>query len=995
MRRFAVLACLALAVVSLGQQLKPPTSQEEDNKKFHQPKVKGTPASARLQGYALRQKMEADSYFTKLAWRSIGPEEQGGRVIWFDSPKNKPNSLYVAYATGGLWRSDDMGNNWTSLFDDQPAFAIGHVALSKDGNTIWVGTGENNSQRTSYDGLGVYKSTDAGKTWNYMGLGETQRIGKIVISPKNENVVYVGAIGGLYSQGNDRGVYKTTDGGKTWSHVLKFDDDYTGVVDLAVDPRNSDVVYAAAWDRDRRAWDFRDGGPGTAIYKTVNGGKSWTKLEGGLPASGNLGRIGIALAPSKPDRLYVYVDNRGGDPDTLFRDENLPSGNLTAPRFHMIQDPKVFTAIDIKILDRFVSNNLPRGTKAEDIVKAVNDGKMTLADIAKKMEERNPNVWEMEVMQSEVYRTDDAGKSWNKTNVGYIDTEGYGYYCGRISVNPADPDDVTITSMLLYRSRDGGRTFASSVGRGVHVDFHYYWFDPTNPRFQAVGSDGGLYFSYDDGDTWRHINNMAVGQWTTIAVDNKTPYNVIGGMQDNGTSRGPSNYRPGLDDMARWVDVGGGDGSAVAVDPRDDGDMIYGSSQFGSFYFRNTKTNEVRGVRPRGEGPTDQLRFNWISPILVSPHHPDIVYVGSNKLHRSLNQGRSFETISPDLTRNKPNGDVPFSTLKDISESPLKFGVIYTGADDGRVMVTKDFGTTWQDISTPQPDKWVSRVVASKYDKGTVFVSQTGYRDDDYTPYLWKSTDYGKSWSSITGNLPPEPINVIREDPDKKDWLYVGTDLGVYVSFDGGKAWTPLNGGIPRTPVHDIAVQARERELAIATHARSAWIFKLKDLEKVYDVRDKDLFVWPISDMIRGNWEYRGRFDSRSEEEEEEEAAQGQGGGRGPGRFGGGDPELNGEVFTKTPGKGKVRILDKDGKVVLEREFDWTRGYNTFNMSLLTKQGKPRFSTDVKNRKVTTVEEAIKDPYADERNQYVPAGEYKVEVSVGDKVQTVTWKLGS
>lgn len=991
MRRVTVFACLALAAVSFGQQLKPPTSQAEDAKKFHEPRVTGTPVTQRLAAYEARKKLEEASFYSKVTWRSVGPEEQGGRVIWFGTPEKKPSTYYVAYATGGLWRSEDYGNNWTSLFDNEAAFAIGHVALSKDGNTIWIGTGENNSQRTSYDGMGVYKSTDAGKSWRYMGLGETRRIGRVVIDPKDENTVYVGAIGALYSQSTDRGVYKTTDGGKTWSHALKLDE-YTGVIDLAIDPRNPQVLYAAAWDRDRRAWNFRDGGPGTAIYKTVNGGKSWTKLENGLPKTGDLGRIGLAIAPSNPDRVYAYIDNQGGDPDTLYRDENLPGGTLTAKRFRMITDPKVFTSIDKAVIGRFVGAYLPRDTNADDLIKSVNEGKTSLEDIAKKMQDRNPRVWEMEVMHGEVYRTDDAGKSWKKANVGYIDTEGYGYYCGRVIVNPHDADDVCITSMLLYRSRDGGKNFASAIGGGVHVDYHWYWYDPTNPNFQTVGNDGGLYFSGDDGKSWRHINNMSVGQFTTIGVDNKTPYNIFGGMQDNGTSKGPSTYRPGRDPLHRWTGVGGGDGSAIAVDPRDDGDIFYGSSQFGSFYFRNQKTNESRQVRPRPERTGEVLRFNWISPIIISTHHPDVIYIGSNRLHRSLNQGRTWEILSPDVTKNRENGDVPFSTIKEIAESPFKFGMLYVGCDDGTVKFTDNHGATWTDISTPAPDRWVTRIIASKHDRNTVYVSQNGYRQDDQTPYLWKSTDNGKTWTSIVANLPLEAINVVREDPDKKDWLYVGTDLGVYVSFDAGASWVPLHGGIPRTPVHDLVVQPRERELVIASHARSVWIYELNDLEKVYGQREKDLFVWPISDMTRGNWEYRrggfGGFEGG-----EAQAPQGGGGGRGQGAVSA--ATLRGEMFTKEPGKGKVRILDKEGKAVLEGDFDWVRGYNPFSLDLMTKAGKPRFSTDVKGRKVTTAEEALKDPYAEERNQYLPAGDYTIEVSVGSKTTTLKWKLTS
>ncbi len=973
MRHIHLIALLALGTLA-GAQLKPPTSQSDDAKKFHPKQVVCTSVSVRLDAYEKRKKLESDSIFGNLKWRSVGPEEQGGRVIWFGTPEKQPQTYYVAFATGGLWRSTDRGNNWTPIFDNEAAYAIGHVALSKDGQTIWIGTGENNSQRTSYDGMGVYKSTDAGATWKYTGLAETRRIGKVVIDPKNENTVYVGAIGGLYSQSTDRGVYKTTDGGKSWQHVLKLDE-YTGVIDLAIDPRNPEILFAAAWDRDRRSWNFRDGGPGTAIYKSSNGGKSWTKMANGLPASGNLGRVGLAVAPSKPSRIYAYIDNQGGDPDTLFRDEFVTDGTLTAKRFRMIKDPKVFAAIDKKVLERFATSSLPKETKLDDLLKSVEEGKTSLDDIGKLMEQRNPKVWEMEVMHSEVYRSDDSGASWKKVNLGYLDTEGYGYYCGRVIVSPHDPDDVTISSMLQWRSRDGGKTWKTATGRGVHVDYHWYWYDPTDAKHQMVGNDGGIYVSGDDGGTWRHINSMPVGQFTTIGVDTKSPYNIIGGMQDNGTSRGPSNYRPGRDQLHRWQGIGGGDGSAVAVDPRDDGDLVYGSSQFGSFYARNTKTNESRSIRPRNETPTVPLRFNWISPIIISPHHPDIIYIGSQKLHRSLNQGRTWETLSPDLTKNRENGDVPFSTIKEIAESPFKFGIIYIGCDDGNMRMTMDHGTNWQNIDTPAPDKWVTRIVASKHDRSTVFVSQNGYREDDSTPYLWKSTDFGKSWKSIAGNLPAEAINVVREDPDKKDWLYVGTDMGVYVSLDGGTNWVPLQGGIPRTPVHDLVIQPKEREIVIASHARSVWIFKLADFDKVLERKDKDLFVWPISDTTRTSWEMRRKPDWDTSEPT--------------------SPELAGEAFTKEAGKATVKILDKAGKVVLSKDFDWIKGYNTFSIPLETGKGKPRFSTDVKGRKVETGADAVKDPYAAERFQYLPAGEYKVEVTIAGRTTSVNWKLVS
>lgn len=992
--RFPAFGLVMLAAVTAQGQLKPPPEQNEDLKKYGMTKRAPTPASVRLKGFEQRRAMEATAPYSRIPWRNIGPEIQGGRVIAFDSPRNAPDKHFVAFATGGLWSTEDMGNQWKPLTDSLPGFAIGDFALGKDGSTIYLGTGENNSQRTSYDGMGVFKSTDGGASWKYTGLAETQRIGRILISPKNENVVYVGALGGLYSTSPDRGVYKTVDGGKTWQHVLKIDDT-TGVIDMAMDPRNPDVVYAAAWDRERRAWNIKDGGPGSAIYKTTDGGKTWSKIMNGIPENKSLGRIGIALAPSKPDRLYLYIDNQGGDEEHLYRDEWVRSGVLTANRFRQITDPAIFTAIDPKVIETFVKAYLPANTKPEEIVQSVKDKKMTLEDIAKMMAERNPNVWNMPIAESEIYRTDDGGKTWKKVNRQYLDTSGYGYYCGRVVVNPKDPDNVIVLSMAMYRSEDGGVSFTTG-GRGLHSDHHSYWFDPRNPRFQVSGNDGGMYWSFDNGENWRHINTMAVGQFTTIGVDNKTPYNVYGGLQDNGTMKGPSNYGRGFRSQPwQWTAIGGGDGSALAIDPRPESEVVYTSSQFGSFGGQDQKSGQRWGFGGRASfaGASD-LRWNWIAPIIVSKHKPDVIYIASNRVHRSTEQGRSkWETISPDLTKQIPNGDVPHSTIKDLSESPAAYGVLYAGTDDGKVWVTKDDGATWTDIST-STDKWVCRVVASQYDPATVYVAQTGYREDDYTPYLWKSTDFGKTWTSIVGDLPTEMINVVREDPNQKGWLYVGTDLGVYLSRNGGANWIPLNGSIPLTPVHDIAVQARDKELVIGSHARSVWILPLAKIYELTDeIMSKDFHLWPISDMTRGDWEYRRQFEPSPEAEEEEEAAQTPGAPQG-GRQGQGGtaPAIRGELWTKTGGEGFLRLKDKDGKVVKEKAMTWATGYNPWDLDLLLKPGK-RFTIENKPRKIANAADAVRDWFEGERPVYVAPGDYTIEFVIGSKTQSTPWKL--
>ncbi|HMS56629.1 MAG TPA: hypothetical protein PKA27_14640 [Fimbriimonadaceae bacterium] len=960
---------VALSSVSAFSQshipFKNPPTKVEEAKKFMEPKVKGTPASVRMKGYEQRLQMEATSPFSQILWRNVGSEIQGGRVVDFHVPDNDPGTMVVAYATGGLWKSGDQGVTWTPIFDRESSFAIGDFAVGKDGKTIWVGTGENNSQRTSYSGTGVFKSTDGGQTWANMGLWETHRIGRVLINPKNENVVYVGAIGSLYSANPERGVYKTTDGGKTWSHVLKLDD-MTGVIDMAMDPRNPDVLYAAAWERDRRAWNFREGGPGTAIYKSTNAGQSWTKLSNGLPPQGDLGRIGIAIAESKPDTVYAFFDNQGGDSDTIWKDEYQPGGILTLNRYWWLTEDE-FLKVPKDVLTKFVESYLPRETKVDEIIQQVTDKKITLKDVDALIRQRNPNAFSNDQADAQVYRSDDAGKTWRRTHSRNIG-EHQGYYGGRISVSPHNPEEIYFTGVQMFRSDNGGKSFYTVANR-AHVDWHVYTVSKHNPNFHAAGSDGGLYLSYDGGKNWRHINSIPVGQYTTIAVDTKTPYNIYGGLQDNGTMKGPSNYRPGISDPSLWKDINGGDGSAIAVDPRDGGDIVYVAFQWGQHTAIDQKNNRRWSTRPTGQG----LRFQWISPFIISPHHPDIVYVGSQKLHRSFNQGRRWETISEDLTTNRENGDVPYATLKDLSESPFKFGLIYAGTDDGLVKMTPDGGNTWKDITPAQTrGKWVCRVVASKHEAGTVYLAQTGYREDDWTPYLWKSTDYGTTWTSIVSNLPPEPINVIREDPTTKGMLYVGTDLGVFVSYDDGGKWEPLSGGIPRTPVHDIAIQEQAKEMVIASHARSVFVLKLDKLYETTDeVRKNDLKLWTVDDMTASDrWPYR-RAPEWSD--------------RGPEA-----PKFSGQYWSMSAGNASLRIKDKEGKVIKEKELKAVVGWNFFDLDL---ELRPFKRLTVTPKPPKTAEEALKDPYEAERAAYVAPGEYVLELQVGAKTVSQPWKL--
>jgi len=942
-------------------------SKEEERKKFHAP-VKGMPAAERIKGYEQRLKMEADSPFGGLKWRNIGPENQGGRVVQIAAPKNDPKSVFVAYATGGLWRTADDGQTWTSLFDGQSAFGIGAFALSPDGQTIWVGTGEANNQRTSYSGTGIFKSTDGGKTWANMGLPESHHIGKILIDPKNPNVVYAATMGHLYSQNPERGLYKTTDGGKTWNQILKVDE-YTGCMDVILDPRNPDLLVASMYDRDRRAWNYRESGPGSGVFRSTNGGKTWTKAKD-LPSGEDAGRVGLALCESKPDRMYAFVENQGQDEkDWEEMDERAPSGRLTARRFLLLND-ETLAQVDEDVLNSFLRQATGGELKGADVLKDVKAKKLTYEQLKDQIEEKHPEAFDPGVVGEELFRSDDAGKTWKPVDMAHFGTLG-GYYYDSVFVNPKNPDDLYVTGLPLLRSTDAGKSW-TYVAQDAHVDFHAVWNDPRQDGKVWTGNDGGLYLSYDGGKTTTHINNVGVGQATTIAVDNKRPYNVYIGLQDNGTMKGPSNYIPGRSDPGAWKDINGGDGSAVAVDPRNDGDTVYVAYQFGESTGLNQVTNERWRTKPAPPKGDPAARFNWISPILISTHHPDIVYVGAQRLYRSFNQGKKWEPISPDLTKDKPNGDVPYSTIKDISESPFHFGAIYVGCDDGNVKMTPDGGNTWVDISTPQKDKWVSRVVASKYDENVVYVAQNGYRDDDFSPYLWKSTDKGKTWVSIAGNLPAEPINVVREDPSRKDLLYVGTDMGVYVSYDGGGTWEPLQGGLPHTPVHDLVIQPRDNEMVIATHARSVWALPLKYVDDLTpDIRKKDITLFEVLDVTRlPSWGYDRRDRWNGE----------------PPRA----PKVTVNFYTKTPGKATIRIKDKDGKVVKEKSFDATTGYNFSDIDLELTPAKPG---PAPKRDIKTVKDALDDPFLSTRPTYVAPGDYTIEIQVGDKTVTQKWKV--
>ncbi len=820
-----------------------------------------TSGADRLKDMNLRKEMEMRSLVKDVKFRNIGPTVMSGRVVDIDANPADPTEFYVAYASGGLWYTNNNGMSFLPVFDNNDNLFMGDIAVDWKTKTIWVGTGEVNSSRSSYAGLGMYKSKDNGKTWEYLGLPETHHIGKILLHPTDPNTVWVAALGHLYSFNKERGVFKTTDGGKTWKQTLSIDDK-TGAIDMDIDPTNPNIVYASMWYRTRTAWNFEEGGKTSGIYKSTDGGNTWSLLskEGsGLPTGDNIGRIGLAVYPKNPQIVYAIVDNQNKKPN---QKKDSVANKLTIRDFKNLTKEQ-FIALDDAKVDTFLkSNRFPAQYNSKLIKAKVTDGTFKPSVIYDYLKGPNDDLLDASaIIGCEIYRSDDAGATWKKQNQKDLDFmySTYGYYFGKIWVSPVNPDKVVITGVPVMLSVDGGKTFKNIEARNVHSDHHAVWIDPNKDTHIINGNDGGVNITYDDGKVWYKANSIPVGQYYSIEVDEAKPYNVYGGLQDNGVWYGPSVANPNDE----WFGSGGssfklitgGDGMMVQVDTRDNATM-YAGSQFGA-YARTSKNNDQRKpIRPRhvlGETP---LRFNWETPILLSKHNQDVFYMGSNRFHRSLNKADTLFNLSGDLTKGGKPGDVPYGTLSWIAESPVKFGLLYTGSDDGLVHISKDGGYTWTNIygaatadtktkkktapnDLPQ-NLWVNCITPSAYAESRVYLALSGYRYDNFKPYLFVSEDYGNTWTSTSSNLPNETINTIKEDPKNENILYVGTDQGLFVSIDRGKTFMPFTGGLPRVPVHDIAIQKRENEIVLGTHGRSIYIAKLDDVQRL--LTDKEYY---------------------------------------------------------------------------------------------------------------------------------------------------------
>jgi len=758
------------------QQASPETAKQDESRKSDEEK----PAD---------ETKPADPFnaatFNGLKFRSIGPAFTSGRVIGFAVDPTNASRYYVAAASGGVWKTINNGTTWTPVFEREGSYSIGTIALDpRNPLTVWVGTGENNSQRSVSYGNGIYRSDDGGKSWKNVGLKTSEHIGRIAIDPKDSDTVYVAAQGPLWGPGGDRGLFKTTDGGKTWKKILSISEN-TGVTDVAIDPQNPDTVYAAAYQRRRHMWTLINGGPESALYKSTDAGATWNKLKVGLP-SVDIGRIGIAISPVDSNVVYATVeaaDKKGG-----------------------------------------------------------------------------------------IFRSNDRGGSWERRN----EFDATAMYYARVVADPKDVDRIYVMNVFLMVSDDGGKTLRRLGEKSKHVDNHEIWIDPNDNDHYLVGCDGGVYESRDRGVNWEFKRNIPITQFYDVTTDNASPfYNVYGGAQDNFSVGGPARTRTasGITN-ADWFVTNGGDGFRSQVDPEDP-NTIYAELQNGSLARFDKRTGERMGIQPgigRGEEP---LRWNWDSPFIVSPHLHTRLYFAADKLFRSDDRGDTWQVVSGELSRGLDRDKLPvmgkiwsidavaknastafFGNASALAESPKKEGLIYVGTDDGLIQVTEDGGKNWRKIDAfpgVANMAYVSRIVASNHDANTVYAAFENHQNADFKPYLLKSTDAGRTWTSIVSNLPKnQPVWAIAEDHVNPNLLFAGTEFGLYFTIDGGQKWIQLKGGLPTIQVRDLTIQKRENDLVVGTFGRGIYILDnytpLRLLRPEMLKQDAELF--PVKDAL-------------------------------------------------------------------------------------------------------------------------------------------------
>jgi photosystem II stability/assembly factor-like uncharacterized protein len=725
------------------------------------------------------------SMFGDLGWRSIGPATMGGRITDIAGVPGNPALFYVASASGGLFKTTNGGTTFAPIFENQPVLSIGAIALAPaDPDVIYVGTGEGNVRNTASFGNGVYKSADGGKSWAWLGLGDTERFSRIRVHPKNPDVVYAAALGHEWGPNEERGLFVSRDGGRNWDKVL-YVNETTGASDVILDPADPDIIYVGMYDYMRNAWVFRSGGPGSGLYRSKDGGKTWDELtakapDNGLPA-GLLGRIGVGVAPSDPNVVYALIESE-------------------AP--------------------------------------------------------------------GELWRSDDRGLTWRMVSDNR-DITYRPFYFSDLRVDTGDANRVYAVSGGLMVSDDGGENW-ERLGEGVHGDYQAMWIDPLNPNRVIVGSDGGAYLSFDRTETFRFLDNVVYSQVYHVQVDMRDPYYVCGGLQDNGVWCGPSNLWNTSGILNRdWYRIHGGDGYYAEIDPTD-WTRIFANAHYGNIIRFDAKTGGQQSIQPypvslRGSAAGDHpYRFNWNSVIHMSPHDPQVVYFGGNVLFKTTDDGHSWTEISPDLTTNDSEKQQPSGgpitwdntsaeyhcTIISVSESPVQAGVIWVGTDDGNVQVTRDGGKTWKNVVENIPDvpanMWVPTVDASNHEPATAYVVFDRHRDNDFSPRVFRTDDYGESWTDITSNLPdPGYPHVIRDDPKSPNLLYLGTELGIFASFDRGGRWVSLRQGLPPIAVRDLVVHPRDNDLIIGTHGRGFMVMDdVTPLQQLAEAVEKGMYLF-------------------------------------------------------------------------------------------------------------------------------------------------------
>ena len=850
----------------------------------------------------------SDPLLRGFTFRSIGPATMGGRVDDIEGVIDDPLTVWVGFATGGLWKTANGGRTWTSMFDQEPNSSVGDIAIApSDSRIVYVGMGEPNNRQSSTIGNGMYVTRDGGRTWSHLGLDDTQSIGRVAVHPKDPNTVYVAAVGHLFGPNEERGLYKTVDGGKTWTKSKYIDAD-TGFSDVAIDPVNPNNVYAVSYQRRRTWWGFNGGGPNSGLWKTTDGGKSWMRIQGAgwpEPKDNIIGRIGIDIHRAKPTTVFAHIEvGASGGTGANVADDGGPAqrgggggGRGAAPAPGAPPPPP------------------------------------------------NPQ-------RSGVWRSDDGGKSWRVVS----NENNRPMYYSQIRVDPANDQKLLVGGASAQMSLDGGREWRAFSGTG-HGDYHAFWISPKDPRIVWTGHDGGIDVSYDGGLTWDYLNNMALGQFYQVSADMRRPYHVCGGLQDNGSWCGPSAVRSATGAVnTDWYNVGGGDGFYTRNDPTDY-TIIYSESQNGNVNRVSLRDGSTRSIRPGLGGggaatgnilnppaKADDFRFNWNAPLEISPHNPAIVYYGAQYFFKSMNRGDTWWMNATDLTKNvdrfanpimgvpgrapmasKHDGYANNSNITIIRESPARPGVLWVGTDDGNLHVSQDGGASFTNVyssitGAPKLEVQIARIEPSNFDAGTAYVAVDAHRFDDWKPYLFKTTDFGRTWTAVAGNLPAKGhINAVEEDYVNPSLIFVGTEFGLFVTLDGGKDWKPFMTGLPRVRIDDVLIHPRESDLIVATHGRSFYIADdITPLQQLGARTAPKLFDPRPAVLWKNDREATRRVTAR--------------------QFRGDNPQGGTAVsfLAAAPGEARIQILDQSGRVLRTQTIQAQAGMNRWQWDVMT-----------------------------------------------------------